>query len=567
MALLCWPPADGPAHSRYRREDALASRAPDGWPSGWAGPGRQGAEAGLAVSTAGRKPVPVSGPLDTIPSGGSRYAVVPVSSRDAAVPVRALLDPADVLSTGFHASVPAGLEWTANSVQREAKPAPVPAQCAQTENTCWPLASRAVTRQLWVGICVHVCPPSWVAHSCGPKAQPSLRFRNRIWLTPVAPSGPWAGGAWMGRQVAPALSVRCKAMQAGAVARSHRPAGIVWPITQPVETPAKVTDSRGGVVVTRAGLEATGAAGGPEAGGLPGPAALAGRPVSMAGVASWGITTAATAATATAPAAARTARLARSLRACLLTRSNVPGGGSSGRTCTSSQVSSSSRGSGTVVPQRRPEPGPGLMQVRLDRALRPAEHGGHLPDTESRVVVEQERLPQPVGQRLDERAHIHVLRRVEHRVAVGGRAHRAQRAALPSRPPPVVAHQVGRDHVQVALRVVQRRPAGEQPGERLGRDLVCGVVIIHQPAHPPGEAGIARVEQLLGRGPVGGAELPHDITPGGGPRWSAPRSQQHGGAACGRNGGVSGLRLHRLYHTFCRAAGGRDAARRCPGTT
>src|SRR5215472_8307143 len=341
MALLCWPPADGPAHSRYRLEDALASSAPDGWPSGWAGPGRQGAEAGLAVSAAGRKPVPVSGPVDTIPSGGNRYAVVPVSSRDAAVPVRALRNPADAPATGFHASMPAGLEWTTKVVQREAKPAPVPAHCAQTENTCWPLASRAVTRQPWVGICVHVCPPSWVAHSCGPKAQPSLRFRNRIWLTPVAPSGPWVGGAWTGRQVAPALSVRHATMQAGADGWSHCPAGSDWPITQPVVAPTKVTDSGGGAVVTAGTADpAVAGAGGEPAtavGGCCGtaaaleipPVALAWPPVSMAGITIWGTATAAIAATARAPPAASSARLARSLRACLLTCSNVPGGGSS----------------------------------------------------------------------------------------------------------------------------------------------------------------------------------------------------------------------------------------------
>jgi hypothetical protein len=80
-------------------------------------------------------------------------------------------------------------------VQRDAKSAPVPVQRAQTANTRRPLASSAVTRRPPVAIWVQVRPALWVAHSCGPNAQPSLRVRNRIWLTPVGPFGPWAGGA------------------------------------------------------------------------------------------------------------------------------------------------------------------------------------------------------------------------------------------------------------------------------------------------------------------------------------------------------------------------------------
>jgi hypothetical protein len=136
--------------------------------------------------------------------------------------------------------------------------------------------------------------------------------------------------------------------------------------------------------------------------------------------------------------------------------------------------------------------------------------------------------------------------------------------ALPPRPAPVVADQVRCDHVEVALRVLQRRPPGEQPGERFGRDLVCGVVVIHQPAHPAGEAGVAGVEQFLCRCPVGGAELAHGITSGDGPRRSAPRAQQRRGAATRRDDGVGGLGLHRLYHTFCRQAGSPGTPCRCP---
>jgi len=131
-------------------------------------------------------------------------------------------------------------------VQCDAKSGPVPVQRAHTANTCCPRVSSAVTRRPPVGIWVHVWPPSWVAHSCGPNAQPSLSVRNRTWLTPVAPAGPWVGGGVTARHAAPPASVRWSTTQPGAAGRSHRPAGTACPITQPVETPTKVTDSGGG---------------------------------------------------------------------------------------------------------------------------------------------------------------------------------------------------------------------------------------------------------------------------------------------------------------------------------
>src|SRR5215471_4270012 len=376
MVLCCWPPADCPVHSRSRLAGGpAASRAPEGWPPGCGGPAGHGGAGGWPAAPVapwtGCRLAPVSGPANRLPAGESRYAVVPVSSSDAAPPPGP--GPATgALSTGAQASPPAGLEYTVKLAQRDAKPAPVPAQRAQTANTRRPLASSAVTRRPPVAICVQVRPALWVAHNCGPNAQPSLRVRNRIWLTPVGPLGPWAGGAWTVRQAAPPESVRRSTMHAGAAGWSHCPAGSDWPITQPVAAPTNVTDSGGGAGATAGtGGPAEAGAGGepatPVAGCCGGAGAadsavvpFAWRPVPGAGTTSRGTATAAIPATARAPAAASTIRLVRSLRACLLTRSNVPGGGSSGRTCPPSQVSSSSRGSGTVVPQRRPEPGPGL---------------------------------------------------------------------------------------------------------------------------------------------------------------------------------------------------------------
>ena len=57
---------------------------------------------------AGCRLAPVSGPANRLPAGESRYAVVPVSSSDAAPP--AAPEAATGLSTGAQASLPAGLE-------------------------------------------------------------------------------------------------------------------------------------------------------------------------------------------------------------------------------------------------------------------------------------------------------------------------------------------------------------------------------------------------------------------------------------------------------------------------
>ena len=76
--------------------------------------------------------------------------------------------------TAVHWPPPGEAEYSAEDVQSAAKSGPSPEHRAQTANTRWPAVSSAVTRRPFVLIRVQDWPPSWVAHSCGPKAQPSL---------------------------------------------------------------------------------------------------------------------------------------------------------------------------------------------------------------------------------------------------------------------------------------------------------------------------------------------------------------------------------------------------------
>ena len=113
MVLLCRPPADCTAHSRSRLAGGpAASRAPEGWPPGWAGPAGQGGARPAAAPVAcwtGCRLAPVSGPANRLPAGESRYAVVPVSISEAA-PRAGPGPPAGAASAGAQASPPAGLE-------------------------------------------------------------------------------------------------------------------------------------------------------------------------------------------------------------------------------------------------------------------------------------------------------------------------------------------------------------------------------------------------------------------------------------------------------------------------
>lgn len=86
-------------------------------------------------------------------------------------------------------------------------------QDANRPNARLPTVSTCVTRSPPVPTRVQLRPPSWVAYSSGPNAHPSASFRNRIWLTPVAPSGAPVSGAGTPLQVFPPSSVRATDVQ------------------------------------------------------------------------------------------------------------------------------------------------------------------------------------------------------------------------------------------------------------------------------------------------------------------------------------------------------------------
>src|SRR5580693_2178359 len=268
-----------------------------------------------------------------------------------------------------------------------------------------------------------------------------------------------------------------------------------------------------------------------------------------------------------APAAETAARRPLRRRAFLLTRSKVPGGGASGSTSWCSQASISSRGLLTVGPQGGLQPGPGVMQVRLDRSLRPAQHHRHLAHPEASVVVQQERAAQPGRQALDQSPDVNVLRRVAGGVRRGGGGEGADGPPFPPGLAPVIPDQVRGDHVQVALRVVQAGPAGQQPGKRLGGDLVCRLVVVDQLADPSGESRVAGVEKILGRGTVGRAEPGHRASS---PRrrWRRnPRSERRRGVAEDRSPFDAARAIsHTFYHTF-RLARPRLSGPRCARTS
>ncbi len=124
------------------------------------------------------------------------------------------------------------MHWPANA-------GPVPEHDANNANARLPTVSRSVTRSPWVSIRVQCSPPSWVANRSGPNAHPSLRLRNLIWPTPVAPSGGPASGAGTPVQDFPASSVRATEVQYWVAQWPGVPA---WPITQPVSVLTKVTE-------------------------------------------------------------------------------------------------------------------------------------------------------------------------------------------------------------------------------------------------------------------------------------------------------------------------------------
>ena len=96
-----------------------------------------------------------------------------------------------------------------------------PVQDANSPNARSPTVSTSVTRSPSVATWAQVLAAVVVAYSSGPNAHPSAPFRNRIWLTPAAPSGGPASGAGTPLQVFPASSVRATEVQycGGAIAR------------------------------------------------------------------------------------------------------------------------------------------------------------------------------------------------------------------------------------------------------------------------------------------------------------------------------------------------------------
>ena len=187
---------------------------------------------------------------------------------------------------------------------------PAPEHDANSPNARSPTVSTSVTRSPLVATCFQVCPPSWVANSSGPNAHPSFPLRNRIWLTPVAPSGGPVSGAGTPIQVFPALSVRATEVQ-NWVAHG----GPACPITQPARVLTKVTEvgrklagtPGGGAEAARAGRVGRGgaAAAGRAVGVAERPAATpdeAGEGLSVCRLTTCGTVTAAATITAAAPA-------------------------------------------------------------------------------------------------------------------------------------------------------------------------------------------------------------------------------------------------------------------------
>jgi hypothetical protein len=79
----------------------------------------------------------------------------------------------------------------------------VPVHAANSANARLPAVSRLVTRIPSVRSRCQCSPPSWVTHSCGPNAQPSSKFRNLTWLTPLGPRGAPVTGAGTPYQLLP----------------------------------------------------------------------------------------------------------------------------------------------------------------------------------------------------------------------------------------------------------------------------------------------------------------------------------------------------------------------------
>src|SRR5690349_6361011 len=378
----------------------------NGWPPVSAAPGAHGSAAEVTGCQCGRL---LTWPLNSWPPGANRYPRLPVRTSCAEAGAPPLAPRPVTPATGVHASWPAGLEYREKLVQPAAKSAPVPAQRAQIANATPLTVSRPVTRIPWVGIRCQVWLPSWVAYNCGPNALPWTPSRDLIWLTPLLPSGAPDTGAGLPSQLRPASLVRATEVQMLGSGGPQWPGVPAWPMTHPVLVETNVTEEAAKLGGTRSDTGGGGGVAEPSSG----PAVAEGdgwgglvefwgagvvelelaRGVSPTCLGSTRRGTAIAPATTTAaPATAMAACPSLRRRARFLTCSKVPGRGSKGVTRSSSQVSMSSRGSSMGFPQHRAEPGACVVQVGLDRALRPPEHLRDVPDREPGVVVQQERL-------------------------------------------------------------------------------------------------------------------------------------------------------------------------------
>ena len=107
-----------------------------------------------------------------------------------------------------------------------------------------PLAvSRSVTAEPPVFTECQCSPPSSVAQSSGPNAQPYFALRNRSPVTPVAAIGPPTAGAGSPCQVRPPSSVRATDVQILEFCCAPQWPGVpAGPMIQPVVSESQVTE-------------------------------------------------------------------------------------------------------------------------------------------------------------------------------------------------------------------------------------------------------------------------------------------------------------------------------------
>ena len=99
-----------------------------------------------------------------------------------------------------------------------------------------------------------------MAYNCGPNAQALTPFRDRIWLTPVPPSGAPVTGAGTPCQVEPPSSVAATEVQTSGLGGPQCPGVPAWPITHPVLVDTNVTEEAAKLAGTAGGAVGVGVA-------------------------------------------------------------------------------------------------------------------------------------------------------------------------------------------------------------------------------------------------------------------------------------------------------------------